>query len=769
MTTVSAGASDTYTFSGSGTVALTVDANEAAQIEVRRSGAVIFSDRASGPRNYGPFLSGDVMTLTAQRAAIDYVVSGYTDLSTLPSQLAALGGTYHCGQFFRKDGTDEYATLQAQVAYAIANGYSTLNTGPGFITVKVTTPLQLTEINTLSSTFFGVGTHQAECYGLVIESAGKGIGGIVVTNDKTLAQWYCTASSPQNMDRGGFRNITIMGPVSRPISYQASLSTGTNTFAVDAGTADTLTAWLAAGATVWVEDLTNDYWTYQSSTQYGFARNAAVYSVVGTTVTVQTVVGGAFTGASNWTGSGAGVSTWAKFEKDSCAGQFGGVSASRSDITGFIRHENVQIAGFHTALRYDDSTLPVHSHCDFSGNTYGVEGYYNIDCATFDATVLGGRAVDATVTTSTSTSLTVTAFPSGTTDASQIFIGSYVADKTNMNGAGQFSRVVAGSGSTLTLNKATTTGAAGKSFRFMNGYGTALVGSGPWRPGYNSSVGSPNNHQYINGTLFGGLAVGVLAADDGLRSLNARDTYSEGCYCLARLGSVQGTGQTKTRWHNHEFSHPESFQGRGVFDLLTAVSSPSPSLEIIGSNGESVAGATSGFPCDIVYSPVSAVVGGIDLYMAGNVAFAMCTTTNKAHFQPGGGTSYLPYDSVLAIKRGANTSQYYWSLGNRAAGTYGFNSAGMAGITMTATGSGTYVFSNPTTNGSQVGQLLNIVVTASVASGVVVSFGTNYVDGSGAHVADSAASASASQIISYTFRWSGTKWVLQHATPSWFS
>ena len=81
MPTISAGASGSYTFAQHEQALISPTQGEACQIEVRRAGVVIDSRRVTTEKVIGPFDSGDVMTLTAQRGAADYTISTFSNYS----------------------------------------------------------------------------------------------------------------------------------------------------------------------------------------------------------------------------------------------------------------------------------------------------------------------------------------------------------------------------------------------------------------------------------------------------------------------------------------------------------------------------------------------------------------------------------------------------------------------------------------------------------------------------------------------------------------
>lgn len=97
MTTIAAGASGAYTFSGGETVIVQLDPGEVAELDVlsstgqQRLGGLITSTRA-----IGPFVAGDVMALTAVRGAVDWTIqyAPSAQPASLTSSQVAAGSTH---------------------------------------------------------------------------------------------------------------------------------------------------------------------------------------------------------------------------------------------------------------------------------------------------------------------------------------------------------------------------------------------------------------------------------------------------------------------------------------------------------------------------------------------------------------------------------------------------------------------------------------------------------------------------------------------------
>lgn len=75
MTTVTQGNSSTVTLSRESTINLTVPAAGALVVHITRGGLPVFGARVPTSRTIGTFQIGDVVTVTAQRGSVDYVVS----------------------------------------------------------------------------------------------------------------------------------------------------------------------------------------------------------------------------------------------------------------------------------------------------------------------------------------------------------------------------------------------------------------------------------------------------------------------------------------------------------------------------------------------------------------------------------------------------------------------------------------------------------------------------------------------------------------------
>ena len=74
MPNVAAGTTASYTFTSRQTIGFTTDPGESLTYQVLRAGATIASGRATSDSSIGPFLTGDVLSVTAQRGAVDYTI-----------------------------------------------------------------------------------------------------------------------------------------------------------------------------------------------------------------------------------------------------------------------------------------------------------------------------------------------------------------------------------------------------------------------------------------------------------------------------------------------------------------------------------------------------------------------------------------------------------------------------------------------------------------------------------------------------------------------
>lgn len=79
MPNVSAGTSASVTLSGAQTIEFSLDQNEEAQVIVTRAGVQRYGGSVRSSMTIGPYLSGDVLTITASRGAVDYTLASYSD------------------------------------------------------------------------------------------------------------------------------------------------------------------------------------------------------------------------------------------------------------------------------------------------------------------------------------------------------------------------------------------------------------------------------------------------------------------------------------------------------------------------------------------------------------------------------------------------------------------------------------------------------------------------------------------------------------------
>ena len=92
MTTVTAGSVGSFTLTSSQIITISPDSGEYAVFDVLRDGVIVASGRARAGQTFGPYETGDVFTLTAQRGDVDYTVSSAPESAgTLTaSQVAAV-------------------------------------------------------------------------------------------------------------------------------------------------------------------------------------------------------------------------------------------------------------------------------------------------------------------------------------------------------------------------------------------------------------------------------------------------------------------------------------------------------------------------------------------------------------------------------------------------------------------------------------------------------------------------------------------------------
>lgn len=131
MPTVAAGTSASATLAGSQTIALALDPNEEAQVSIARSGAQVYGASVRTSMTIGPYLSGDVLTITAARGAVDYTLASYSDPAIDAVEIAAIQALVS-GDGLRVLGTqtlDDCILLGSNASVWIAPGSTIINGG----------------------------------------------------------------------------------------------------------------------------------------------------------------------------------------------------------------------------------------------------------------------------------------------------------------------------------------------------------------------------------------------------------------------------------------------------------------------------------------------------------------------------------------------------------------------------------------------------------------------------------------------------------------
>lgn len=135
MTTVAQGATDTVTMTGAQTVSFNLTPGQAAAIEVRRNGAVVFSSAVNTSETVGPFAPWDLVRISAVRGAIDYTLNSVSapQNPVNANQVTAVAATF-----------GGYKRLQNASYLRIGNSYdarqgssSTANSMSGFVAAQM--------------------------------------------------------------------------------------------------------------------------------------------------------------------------------------------------------------------------------------------------------------------------------------------------------------------------------------------------------------------------------------------------------------------------------------------------------------------------------------------------------------------------------------------------------------------------------------------------------------------------------------------------------
>jgi len=631
------------------------------------------------------------------------------------------------------------AGLRKAIESAAANDVGTIVLPAGDIYLDNTTPIDITEIY---GTALNGDDPNAAVYtsGITIQGQGRLSTRLRCQSPGTLFRVYPTT---QLLFDSWFKDLSIFGPNSAPVTKSScGVSSGSNVVNI------ANTAGLSVG--MWVYDHKNGH----------FPIGSYIGGITpGVSITIKSKTTASPPVEQNQNASGTDAASTLTFYEDSCAIQCGGVSTTFSNILQNGGLDNVGVYDFFTGVRCDDASVRIMRNVWMEGNEYHVEGWYNSDGWTFQNCWFFGtrwaRGITAT-TTNSSGAVSAIAFDPAVldnTDATYIRPGSKVANWTTPAGFVGTERVVSIDSATqvtMSGNHAASGGGASKTLTFHRGIGLS-IGGGPWRPGYNGSLGTPDNIRFIDTLMGYGLeAVFEYTSDGALVKFD--NCYIENAHQLARVSNAASTGGNSIIVvDNCHFSQMDSAQGRGYIENLAAAGSPFPTVVYKNSNGD----GTMNRPwLHISSASSSQVVLEID-----NCVFGVSSTQNDY------------FDTVFPLQpswRSRARSRFCMGKGPGQAGGVYVNSVtgsnwcqqwqprGFRRFELTLTGNTSVpIQATNTFVGLEDGDLITFKLTQNGTGGYTMTFdGTYFFKSDGATVLGTAgviASGTANKVLSITF------------------
>ena len=611
---------------------------------------------------------------------------------------------------------DISAYLQEASDFATSIGATRIVVPPGF--AKVLSTVYLREAHLLQDVAYApLNPKEYQAVGIV----GAGIGkSVLIGGDNTMFKVAPTVGSSRTLINPFIERLSLVGPATMPVAVAAAGCTNSSTTVTLASTAG-----LAVG--MWLFD-------YATS---GWKTGTRIESIVpNTSITVRDA----------FTGSTASYTLTAY--TDSCAAQFGGNDADRSNIVEGGVVNNCFIDGFFTGLRLDDCTNTVVSSCYMRGNEYDIEGWFNINGLRLGGSLFQGVGfcTSATTTLNSTTSVTGMAALNGVvSDVSTLIrLGANVAEYTTY-GVPADARVLAfPSANSLTLSAATTVSGT-KALAFFKGTVLALA-SGPWRPAYNTGIGVPASID-LSGAVIGQKSFVIEGQNaNGAKAIEANEIYLEKVMCFAKLADLCNLGM------------------RGAYVSSAAYVNGAAFINLVGSGAIANRITMDGvdfngtLPVNVIKTVSSSAKGTMRLdYKA--VAVTMNGTT--AQIQCGGGQPLNPTSGTrCAINMGAGQTGTSYPVGNSSA-SVNTEVGGISSITATLNAA-TVTFNAPTLNGAQVGQVLEFILTQDGTGGRTPAWNAAW---KGATLTTS---GTAGQKAIVTFKYDGAAFV-QMASSGWYS
>jgi hypothetical protein len=198
MTTVSAGATGTATLAATSTINITLDPTEKAYVTVARGAVTLFGGSIASSCTIGPYLTGDVFTITAQRGAVDYTVSPYSAGGTTSVTVSGITDATAAGQAMLLAATAaaQSALIPHPVVFQVAcsDRSTSLTTGTDVASFRAPFAFTLTDVRSMVDTVSSSGLVTVD-----INEAGTSVLGAsklsIDANEKTST----TAATPTSI------------------------------------------------------------------------------------------------------------------------------------------------------------------------------------------------------------------------------------------------------------------------------------------------------------------------------------------------------------------------------------------------------------------------------------------------------------------------------------------------------------------------------------------------------------------------------------------
>jgi hypothetical protein len=433
--------------------------------------------------------------------------------------------------------------------------------------------------------------------------------------------------------------------------------------------------------------------------------------------------------------------------------QFGGVSTTYKNITADPQLTQVGFFDFNTCVRHDDTTGATYDKCFFQRFLFGVDRGYNCDIFKFHSCDFGDQSLNSNFTcTITNNSTTITTTGNQFNDVPS---GAYVAGNGIPNGT----TITVNSGNSATLsNPATLTGTT-KLYAFL---GVAVVDSGTgygtgWVPPFGEN--GSGNILVFDSCWFLRIKMVLGAYAPSSSAIRFTNSYTELLWKMAELGLPgDATCPSMFTVENHHFSQTESFMVNGVVDVRSSGSTNGVVMKWTDNRSDSLSPNASQVPwvfAPNAYNSTAAFLWDRNILATNdgiptvNVAGSSATIPDKTRYVVG--TNKGVQSGGFVRNYNASAGTLIWDYGGEDQVHVDLN----ANVTINDHGS-----QNP-----PKGRELTFLVTDSGAGGKVITFGSKYLNSSGAAIGAFTTSVAGKTAV-FKFIWDGNNY-RQLNTTQW--